>query len=589
MMDMEFDLPKMGAAAESNANSIIKVIGVGGGGSNAVNHMFLQGIVGVDFIVCNTDRQALDISPVPHKIQLGPNLTEGRGAGMIPEMGMNAAIENIEEIREILSKNTKMVFVTAGMGGGTGTGAAPVIAQVAKDLGILTVGIVTVPFNFEGRKRRQQAQEGLDKMRQNVDTLLIINNERLREFGKNMSLSSAFSHADNVLTVAAKGIAEVISVTGTINVDFNDVNTVLRNSGQAIMGSAIAEGEDRAIVAVKEALTSPLLNDNDINGASYVLLNITYGEKEVMMDEITEITDYIQDAAGATADVIWGHGYDANLGDKLCITLIATGFSSSPITGFEKAPERKIVALEDENKKEILNPLESPVQHTTIQTESVQEPFLKADEPVVNEVSYTSPSAAENVLEYPIMETTRFELEEPMVNEVVTYQLEEEEAPVAEMPTFEVEPTLNHVEEENAFTWDVMDVTSNDVEEEIVYQAPVQPVAQVNETQTIVRHMLEDDVEERMSIEPAKRILSPEEQQRKAQERVSRIQEYTAKLKKAEGILEFENEPAFVRRNIAIQQTTPSNEERFSRFGLSQDEDGRVGLRSNNFLHDNVD
>lgn len=588
-MDMEFDLPKMGAAAESNANSIIKVIGVGGGGSNAVNHMFLQGIVGVDFIVCNTDRQALDISPVPHKIQLGPNLTEGRGAGMIPEMGMNAAIENIEEIREILSKNTKMVFVTAGMGGGTGTGAAPVIAQVAKDLGILTVGIVTVPFNFEGRKRRQQAQEGLDKMRQNVDTLLIINNERLREFGKNMSLSSAFSHADNVLTVAAKGIAEVISVTGTINVDFNDVNTVLRNSGQAIMGSAIAEGEDRAIVAVKEALTSPLLNDNDINGASYVLLNITYGEKEVMMDEITEITDYIQDAAGATADVIWGHGYDANLGDKLCITLIATGFSSSPITGFEKAPERKIVALEDENKKEILNPLESPVQHTTIQTESVQEPFLKADDPVVNEVSYTAPSAAVNVLESPIMETTRFELEEPMVNEVVTYQLEEEQAPVAEMPTFEVEPTLNHVEEENAFTWDVMDVTSNDVEEEIVYQAPVQPVAQVNEPQTIVRHMLEDDVEERMSIEPAKRILSPEEQQRKAQERVSRIQEYTAKLKKAEGILEFENEPAFVRRNIAIQQTTPSNEERFSRFGLSQDEDGRVGLRSNNFLHDNVD
>ena len=588
-MDMEFDLPKMGAAAESNANSIIKVIGVGGGGSNAVNHMFLQGIVGVDFIVCNTDRQALDISPVPHKIQLGPNLTEGRGAGMIPEMGMNAAIENIEEIREILSKNTKMVFVTAGMGGGTGTGAAPVIAQVAKDLGILTVGIVTVPFNFEGRKRRQQAQEGLDKMRQNVDTLLIINNERLREFGKNMSLSSAFSHADNVLTVAAKGIAEVISVTGTINVDFNDVNTVLRNSGQAIMGSAIAEGEDRAIVAVKEALTSPLLNDNDINGASYVLLNITYGEKEVMMDEITEITDYIQDAAGATADVIWGHGYDANLGDKLCITLIATGFSSSPITGFEKAPERKIVALEDENKKEILNPLESPVQHTTIQTESVQEPFLKADEPVVNDASFTSPSAAVNVLESPIMETTRFELEEPVVNEVVTYQLEEEQEPVAEMPTFEVEPTLNHVEEENAFTWDVMDVTSNDVEEEIVYQAPVQPVAQVNEPQTIVRHMLEDDVEERMSIEPAKRILSPEEQQRKAQERVSRIQEYTAKLKKAEGILEFENEPAFVRRNIAIQQTTPSNEERFSRFGLSQDEDGRVGLRSNNFLHDNVD
>ena len=590
-MDMEFDLPKMGAAAESNANSIIKVIGVGGGGSNAVNHMFLQGIVGVDFIVCNTDRQALDISPVPHKIQLGPNLTEGRGAGMIPEMGMNAAIENIEEIREILSKNTKMVFVTAGMGGGTGTGAAPVIAQVAKDLGILTVGIVTVPFNFEGRKRRQQAEEGLDKMRQNVDTLLIINNERLREFGKNMSLSSAFSHADNVLTVAAKGIAEVISVTGTINVDFNDVNTVLRNSGQAIMGSALAEGEDRAIVAVKEALTSPLLNDNDINGASYVLLNITYGDKEVMMDEITEITDYIQDAAGATADVIWGHGYDSTLGDKICITLIATGFSSTPITGFERAPERKIVALEDEHRKEILSPLESPVQYTTIQSEINQEPFLKEEEQEVNHHSFSSPIVTPiNVVETSSEEPTRFELEEPIVNEVISYHLEDEITSVADMPAFDVEASMDNFEnDDSAFTWDVMDVSSSSVEEEPTYQAPVQMVSEVQEPETIVRHMLEDDAEERLSMEPAKRILSPEEQQRKTQERVSRIQEYTAKLKKAEGIVEFENEPAYVRRNISIQQSTPSTEERFSRFGLSQDEDGKVGIRSNNFLHDNVD
>ena len=589
---MEFDLPKMGAAAVSNANSIIKVIGVGGGGSNAVNHMFLQGIVGVDFIVCNTDRQALDISPVPHKIQLGPNLTEGRGAGMIPEMGMNAAIENIEEIREILSKNTKMVFVTAGMGGGTGTGAAPVIAQVAKDLGILTVGIVTVPFNFEGRKRRQQAEEGLDKMRQNVDTLLIINNERLREFGKNMSLSSAFSHADNVLTVAAKGIAEVISVTGTINVDFNDVNTVLRNSGQAIMGSAVAEGEDRAIVAVKEALTSPLLNDNDINGASYVLLNITYGDKEVMMDEITEITDYIQDAAGATADVIWGHGFDATLGDKLSITLIATGFSSSPITGFERAPERKIVALEEDQRKEIVSPLESPVQHTTIQSEISQEPFLKADD-----IVDTTVVRSVNVIETPIVEPTRYELEEPSASEPISYRFEETTSSVADMPALDVEASdSNFQENENAFTWDVIDASSTvDAssfveEEEIVSQTPIQQVSQVKEPETIVRHMLEDDTEQRISIEPLQRILSPEEQQRKSQERVSRIQEFTAKLKKAEGIVEFENEPAFVRRNISINHSTPSVEERFSRFGLSQDEDGRVGLRtSNNFLHDNVD
>ena len=387
---MEFDMPKIDFDLPRDYNSIIKVIGVGGGGSNAVNHMFNQGIIGVDFIVCNTDRQALDISPVPYKIQLGPQLTDGRGAGMLPEVGMAAANENIEEIRELLSKNTKMVFVTAGMGGGTGTGAAPVIAQVAKDLGILTVGIVTIPFNFEGRKRRQQAEEGLNKMRENVDTLLVINNERLREFGKDMSLSAAFSYADDILTVAAKGIAEVISVTGVINVDFNDVNTVLRNSGHAIMGSATAEGENRAIEAVKSALTSPLLMDNDIDGARYVLLNITYGSKEVMMDEITEITDYIQEAAGATADVIWGHGLDESLGEKISITLIAAGLKDIPLNGFEKAPERNVVDLHGENNKEIKSPLNSPVNsvdnNSNNQHEFSEEPFLKSEQIIDNTI-----------------------------------------------------------------------------------------------------------------------------------------------------------------------------------------------------------
>ncbi len=298
---MEFDLPK-------DQSSIIKVIGVGGGGGNAVNHMYNQGIKGVDFIICNTDQQALDISPVPIKMQLGASLTEGRGAGAIPEIGKNAAIENIEDIKSILAKSTKMVFITAGMGGGTGTGAAPVIAKVAKEMGILTVGIVTVPFGFEGRKRKLQAEEGLEEMRKNVDTLLIINNDRLREMFGNLSLGNAFAQADDVLATAAKGIAEVISVTGMINVDFNDVSTVMRNSGVAIMGSAVAEGDDRAMEAVRSSLSSPLLNDNNIEGAKYVLLNITYGSKEILMDEIGEITDYIQDEAGATADVIWGHG-----------------------------------------------------------------------------------------------------------------------------------------------------------------------------------------------------------------------------------------------------------------------------------------
>lgn len=598
---MEFDLPQ-------GNSSIIKVIGVGGGGSNAVNHMFNQGIVGVDFIICNTDRQALDISPVPFKVQLGPELTEGRGAGMIPEVGMQAAIENIEEIRELLSKNTKMVFVTAGMGGGTGTGAAPVIAQVAKDLGILTVGIVTVPFNFEGRKRRQQAEEGLEKMRQNVDTLLIINNERLREFGKNMSLTDAFSHADNILTVAAKGIAEVISVTGIINVDFNDVNTVLRNSGQAIMGSAIAEGEDRAIVAVKSALTSPLLNDNDISGARYVLLNITYGSKEVMMDEITEITDYIQDAAGATADVIWGHGFDASLGEKISITLIATGFSSTPITGFEKAPERKLVTLEDENKKEITSPLASPFESSsviqTVQEQLSQEPFLKSDE-VVENVIPSGPIT-------PVVEEKKsfdlFEVNNEITSEVTTV----EETSIIENDD---ESFLNKLSEVNEteklsisdfssnesvaetkpeFSWDVIETNNvvNEANEEEIKPYSLFGNTVSSETvqqEDVVRHMLEDDTHEKLNLDQTKKVLSPEEQQRKAQERVSRIQEYTSKLKKAEGIAEFENEPAFVRRNINLNHSSPSSEESFSRFGLSADSEGKTGLRNNNFLHDNVD
>jgi cell division protein FtsZ len=547
---MEFDLPKHNSP---QAASIIKVIGVGGGGSNAVNHMYLQGIAGVDFIVCNTDCQALDLSPVPHKIQLGPNLTEGRGAGMIPEVGMNAAMENIQEIRELLSKDTKMVFVTAGMGGGTGTGAAPVIAQVAKDLGILTVGIVTVPFNFEGRKRRQQAEEGLDRMRQNVDTLLIINNERLREFGKNMSLSEAFSHADDVLTVAAKGIAEVISVTGAINVDFNDVNTVMRDSGHAIMGSAIASGEDRAVIAVKNALTSPLLYDNDINGARYVLLNISYGDREVMMDEITEITDYIQEAAGSTADVIWGHGYDASLGDNISLTIIATGFSSSPLTGFEKIPERTVVVLDEERKQEITSPLSSPFESIIAApiAEQTSEPFIKqVESPLTNP-----------------LQVEQEPLDAIAASPKTTFNLyDEQEEVVASAQT--------------AISWEIFDVESEQPQE-----APIQTPVQSE----VVKHVLEDDTQQQIEMELPRRVLSPEEQQKKNQERVSRIQEFTSKLKKPDGLLEFENEPAFVRRNIQLQQQDPSLQEPISRFGIGKDAEGNSTLRSNNFLHDNVD
>jgi len=519
---MEFEMPK------DNSSSIIKVIGVGGGGGNAVNHMYNEGIKGVDFVVCNTDLQALEVSPVPFKIQLGPSLTEGRGAGSLPEIGKNAAVENIDEIREYLSKGTKMVFVTAGMGGGTGTGAAPVIAQVAKEMGILTVGIVTIPFNFEGRKRRIQAEEGLASMRENVDTLLVINNERLREITGNLSVGQAFAQADNVLAVAAKGIAEVIAVTGAINVDFNDVSTVMRNSGVAIMGSASAEGDNRALKAVEKALESPLLNDNDISGAEYVLLNIAYGDNEVLMDEITEITDFIQDAAGSTADVIFGHAHDPSLGEKISVTVIATGFDSSPLTGLEKAPEKKVAPLNEELKNEIKAPLASPTQ---------QNPWSKATE-------------IESTSEAPFLKA-------------------KDEGSAAEEPSWNV--TSEPVEQKAiSFDWD----------------------AKTNEAdEAITRVVLKDETEAEMNLDvtDSKEVLSPEQQQKRTQERLSRIQEYTMKLKKADGIHEFENEPAYVRRNIQLDESTPSSEDQSSRFSVSNDENGSNLSGNNSFLHDNVD
>ncbi|WP_159522335.1 cell division protein FtsZ [Sunxiuqinia indica] len=316
---------------DKSSDAIIKVVGVGGGGGNAVNHMYEQGIKDVGFMLCNTDEQALKNSPVPLKIQLGASLTEGRGAGNKPQIGREAAIENIEDVKRTLQSNTKMVFITAGMGGGTGTGAAPVIAEACRELDILTVGIVTLPFRNEGRRRIKQAIDGIAEMETHVDSLLVINNERIREMYGDFKISEAFAKADNVLTTAAKGIAEIITVPGYINVDFADVETVMRSSGVAIMGSAKAEGENRALKAVEEAMNSPLLNNNDINGARNILLNITSGSEEVTMDEIGEITDYIQAKAGHDADLIWGNGVDEALGNEISVTVIATGFSVSSI------------------------------------------------------------------------------------------------------------------------------------------------------------------------------------------------------------------------------------------------------------------
>lgn len=371
-MEIEDDLISLKLPDATQEESIIKVIGVGGGGSNAVNHMFRQGIHGVEFVVCNTDIQALRQSRVKNRIQLGKELTEGRGAGCQPERGRLSAIESMDFIKTILEHNTRMVFITAGMGGGTGTGAAPEIARQAKELGILTIGIVTVPFSFEGKRKIESAMAGIDELEEYVDALLIIANERLREIYGDLKLSDAFAMADNVLMIAAKSIAEIITVKGYVNVDFADVESVMRDSGVALMGAAEAEGEGRAMEALTNALISPLLNSNDIRGASNILLNMLYGEKEVTMDEISLITDSLREKVGRNVNVIWGTGKDETLGDKLRVAVIATGFNNNrgrattaaeqrmetatPVSS--KKPYFKVEALPDDLEMKVMNPAE---------------------------------------------------------------------------------------------------------------------------------------------------------------------------------------------------------------------------------------
>ncbi|MBP7506641.1 MAG: cell division protein FtsZ [Prolixibacteraceae bacterium] len=328
---------------EPNIAANIKVIGVGGGGGNAVNYMFQKGIADVGFIICNTDGQALKNSPVPIKVQLGESLTMGRGAGNQPELGEQAAIENIEDVKAILSDNTNMAFITAGMGGGTGTGAAPVIAKVCRELNILTIAVVTVPSRSEGRKRYEQALKGVENIREHVDSLLVINNEKIRDIYGNLPASQAFAKADEILTTAVKGVAEIITLPGNINIDFADVHTVMSGSKVFIMGTGYAEGENRAILAAKSALESPLLDSNDIYGTQDILLNITSGNNEITIGEIGEIIEFLQEKAGSDANIIWGNGYDKTLGDKISVTIIATGFKVNPsaiLQNFDKEPEQ---------------------------------------------------------------------------------------------------------------------------------------------------------------------------------------------------------------------------------------------------------
>lgn len=485
---MNFDLPV-------DRSSIIKVVGIGGGGSNAVNHMFNEGIQDVNFVVCNTDAQALSRSPVSVKIQLGESLTEGRGAGNKPEIGREAAIESLDQVMDILSSNTRMVFLTAGMGGGTGTGAIPIIAKAAREQGILTVAIVTIPFRFEGQRRIQQAIEGIHELGQHVDSLLVINNEKLREVAGNMKLSEAFNHADNILAAAAKGIAEIITVPGYINVDFADVNTVLSDSGVAIMGTGTAEGESRATKAIEKALTSPLLNDNDITGTENILLNINSGAEEITMDEIGEITDYINAEVGATPNIIWGTGTEETLDNKISVTIIATGFEDSSI------PE--LYAKKSQKKKRTLQDTPSRPQQNTV----------------------GSPPQTGREQQFQ------------------TYQ-----------------------SKQRTFDFDLRDEREKD--------------------EFVVKNKKRDRDEE-----PHETIEKDEVMEKLRENRDQSAVNNKNILRSLKNIEALENEPAYKRKRIKLDNPKPSSESKISRYTLSDDEgENKTRLRENNsYLHDNVD
>ncbi|WP_196860764.1 cell division protein FtsZ [Pedobacter sp. CAN_A7] len=545
---MQFEMLK-------DKSSIIKVIGVGGGGGNAVNHMYRQGITGVDFIICNTDAQALEFSPIPNKVQLGASLTEGMGAGSIPEVGKNSAIENIDDIKQMLGSTTKMLFITAGMGGGTGTGASPIIAQAAKELDILTVAIITTPFSFEGKRRKMQAEDGLDELKKYVDSYLVISNDRLREIFGNLTLGSAFAQADDILTTAAKGIAEIITVPGYINVDFKDVRTVMKDSGVCIMGSFACDGEDRALNAVEGALASPLLKDNEIEGARYILLNISSGLREVTMDEVTIITDYIQDKAGLSADLIWGNCIDENLEDKLSVTIIATGFQTMEQRVHEKKNVKKISLLTPEEA-----PLVKPIEavNSFIQTK----PEVYTNEPVMK----SNEGKKQSDLFADLSNGSKSRRTEDAENNIIRHTLVEEEIQPESTNEkgFEFEIKL-------AETDYVFDTPKTSFNSAPVDQQPAEPQQEIG---------LDDD----------KNDDSIEDQLKKSKERILRLKDLSMKLRTTNGLQELENEPAYKRKQMQLQQVQHSSESQVSRFTLSNDEDGTTEIRPNNsFLHDNVD
>ena len=514
---IHFEIPR-------NQSSIIKVIGVGGGGSNAVNYMHNLGIEGVDFVVCNTDSQALSLSPVANKVQLGPHLTQGLGAGANPEIGKQSCEESLEDIAKILKVNTRMAFITAGMGGGTGTGGAPVVSKICRDLGILTVGIVTTPFTYEGRKRMKQAQDGIDKMREHVDTILIISNDKLRQQFGNLPFTKAFAKADDILATAAKCITDVITATGQINVDFADVCTVMKNGGVAILGSASASGENRAPIAVEEALNSPLLNDSDIRGAKWLLLNITSaaGEFEHTMDEAEAIQAYVQHQAGDNCDVILGMGHDPNLGDKISVTVIATGFNHKdikvelPVKNNE--PEKIVVTLGEIN--------------------TLPEPRIADAKPFVKQPVSMAPVLVEM----------------PVVHQIIK-ENKPAEVLVAEQPAPYVKPV-----EEQVIA--VAETTPVFVHEE-KKQEPI-PMTLVIKNEVEVK---EDPIKIGERILTAEEIEEKrrfEEQKKALEDRAERLRRMSFNIKGTESNDEMEAVPAYMRKNMKLDNQVASSDSFYS-------------------------
>lgn len=603
--DIVFDMPKSRSLA-------IKVIGVGGGGSNAVNYMYEQGIAGVDFVICNTDAQALANSSVPTKIQLGQAITEGLGAGANPEVGEQAALESVDDVRAVLDVGTKMVFVTAGMGGGTGTGAAPVIAGIAKELGILTVGIVTAPFYFEGRMRLEQAERGIEKLRNNVDSLIVINNDKLRELYGNLGFKSGFSKADEVLTTAAKGIAEVITQHYAMNIDLRDARTVLANSGTAIMGSAKASGENKAKDAITAALDSPLLNNNKITGAKNVLLLLLSGNNEITMDEIGIINDYIQNEAGNSANIIMGIGEDVELGDAISVTIVATGFPTEDQTYTGKEEVRVVHALEDEQSirrnlsTEQAIPTRVKPMSLNFGRTVVQQPTqpIQQQAPAYTQQEIRPTSTNDNTHQNSFTQTQN--------NEQRRFLLDEEVTPIQQQRYDDFEPRLKETPQQSSYS------APSSVEQNISstpsytnintnvntpdqpqnnfggHQQPTSQVFNINEIPNIQSQVQTERVYEEVTI--VEEVVDPVMNQsidsaldQTVEERRNRLRQFNFKFNSQlsnQQVDEYEQIPAYQRQGI---QLTNKTDNRSSDITLGTNNNNESQIRPNNFLHDNVD